>query len=379
MEQRNSESDNNIPMDIIYLDFSKAFDKVPKHRLIQKLKSHSIKGNVLSWINNWLTGRRQRVIINGEQSTWEPVLSGVPQGSVLGPLAFIIYINDIDTLTKFITIMRKFADDTKLAQCILSEEDRDKLQDCLNLLCEWADIWGMSFNVAKCKILHVGHNNPKYEYFMNGIKLSEVKIEKDIGVKVSHDLKPSIQCLEAAKTANYMLGTISRAFHFRDRHVFLNLYKQYVRCHLEFSVSAWCPWTAVDKDVLERVQRRAVNMISGLSGRNYEDKLKELRLESLEKRRIYIDMLQTFKIIHGFDDVKSDTWFNTVGSGEHRLTRLTADPLNLMPSRSRLELRANFFSQRVVNLWNSLPGEVKNARNPKMFKNIYQRYAGDIV
>ena len=80
-----------------------------------------------------------------------------------------------------------------------------------------------------------------------------------------------------------------------------------------------------------------------------------------------------------FDDVKSDTWFNTVGSGEHRLTRLTADPLNLMPSRSRLELRANFFSQRVVNLWNSLPGEVKNARNPKMFKNIYQRYAGDIV
>ena len=329
-------------MDIIYLDFSKAFDKVPKHRLIQKLKSHSIKGNVLSWINNWLTGRRQRVIINGEQSTWEPVLSGVPQGSVLGPLAFVIFINDIDTLTKFITIMRKFADDTKLAQCILSEEDRDKLQDCLNLLCEWADIWGMSFNVAKCKILHVGHNNPKYEYFMNGIKLSEVKIEKDIGVKVSHDLKPSIQCLEAAKTANYMLGTISRAFHFRDRHVFLNLYKQYVRCHLEFSVSAWCPWTAVDKDVLERVQRRAVNMISGLSGRNYEDKLKELRLESLEKRRIHIDMLQTFKIIHGFDDVKSDTWFNTVGSGEHRLTRLTADPLNLMPSRSRLELRANF-------------------------------------
>ena len=86
----------------------------------------------------------------------------------------------------------------------------------------------------------------------------------------------------------------------------------------------------------------AVNMISGLSGRNYEDKLKELRLESLEKRRIYIDMLQTFKIIRGFDDVKSITGFNTVGSGEHRLTPLTADPLNLMPSRSRLELRANF-------------------------------------
>ena len=151
------------------------------------------------------------------------------------------------------------------------EEDRDKLQDCLNLLCEWAEIWGMSFNVTKCKILHVGHNNPKYEYFMNGIKFSEVKVEKDIGVKVSTDLKHPIQCQEAAKTANYILETISRAFHFRDRYVFLNLYKQYVRCHLKFFVSAWSPWTAVDKDILERVQRRAINMISGLSGRNYED------------------------------------------------------------------------------------------------------------
>ena len=131
MEKIMLESDNNIPMDVIYLDFSKAFDIVPKHRLIHKLKSHSIEGNVLSWINNLLTGRRQRVIINGEQSTWEAVL------------------------------------------CTLA---CDILQDCLNLLCEWADLWGRSFNVAKCKILHVGHNNPKYEYFMNGIKLSEVKI-----------------------------------------------------------------------------------------------------------------------------------------------------------------------------------------------------------
>ena len=121
-------------------------------------------------------------------------------------------------------------------------------------------------------------------------------------------------------------------------------------------------------------------MISGLLGRNYEDKLKELRLESLENRRIYIDILQTFKIIRRFDDVESsNTWFNIVGSGEHRLTRLTADPQNLMSSRSRLELIANCFSPRVVNLCNSLPGKVKTLEILKCLKNIYQRYAGDIV
>ena len=110
-------------------------------------------------------------------------------------------------------------------------------------------------------------------------------------------------------------------------------------------------------------------MISGLLGRNYEDKLKELRLESLENRRIYIDILQTFKIIRGFDDVESsNTWFNIVGSDE--LTRLTADPLNLMSSRSRLELIANCLSPRVVNLCNSLPGKVKTLEILKCLKTF---------
>ena len=120
-------------------------------------------------------------------------------------------------------------------------------------------------------------------------------------------------------------------------------------------------------------------MISGLSSGIYVDKLKVLKLESLENRRTYIDKLRTYKIIYGFDDVASDTWFNLVRAGEHKLTRLTADPLNFIPSRSRLEVRSNFFSQIVVNLWNSIPGDIKNSRNPKLLKNNYKRYAGDIV
>ena len=368
-----SEVDDNNPMDIIYLDFSKAFDKVPKMRLLEKIKAHNIHGDILKWIESWLTGRRQRVVLNGSASSWSPVESGVPQGSVLGPLAFVIFINDLDLCAQLIRILKKFADDTKVGHIVRTDEERNELQTCLDLLCDWADTWGMSFNTDKCKVLHVGHNNPQYSYTMNGYTLSEPGWEQDIGVKVKENLKPSLQCSSASKRANFVLGQISRAFHFRDRHVFLRLYKTYVRCHLEFAVSAWSPWTERDKYALEKVQRRAVRMITGLKGKNYEEKLKELGMLSLEDRRIRYDMVQVFKILYKFDDVDSRVWFQTMENSA-RDTRLSSYPLNLTTTRSRLEIRQHFFSQRVVNLWNDLPVHVKDSRNPKIFKQRFDEW-----
>ena len=123
-----------------------------------------------------------------------------------------------------VSIISKFADDTKLANTAATVEERTALQDNLNGLCKWADIWGMEYNIAKCKVMHVGNQNINHDYFMNNSKLEAVDYEKDVGVTVSKDLKPSIHCANAAMAANRMLGIISRAFHYRDKCVFLRLY-----------------------------------------------------------------------------------------------------------------------------------------------------------
>ena len=151
----------------------------------------------------------------------------------------------------------------------------------------------------------------------------------------------------------------------------VDLYKEYVRPHLEFSISAWCPWTQADIDTLEKVQKRMVSMIAGLQDMNYESKLKAINLTSLADRRTRFDMVETYKIIHGKSKVDRSTWFSFASEHSSRNTRLTADPLNITVKRSRLELRKNFYSNRVTEKWNSLPAELKNAKSISQFKAGY--------
>ena len=181
-----------------------------------------------------------------------------------------------------------------------------------------------------------------HTYYMSGIALQEVSTEKDIGVLLDSSLKPSKQCAEAARRANAILGEISRAFHFRDRFVYVNLYKKYVRCHMEFSVSAWCPWSVADKEALERVQRRAVAMVSGLTGTTYKERLEEIGLMSLETRRIRFDMIETFKMLNSFSDVDYTNWFNLIPPTAWQ-TRSNTGYMNLERSFARTQVRENFF------------------------------------
>ena len=164
---------------------------------------------------------------------------------------------------------------------------------------------GMEFNVAKCHVMHVGKRNIIQTYNMDGKALTRTEQERDIGVVMSDNLKPTVQCKKAAQTINAVLGQILRAFHYRDRYVFLDLYKQYVRPHMEFSVAAWSPWTVADTEGLEKVQQKAVRSISGLKGKTYEERLAEVGLPSLRERRKEIDMVQTFKIVSVSDRKKT--------------------------------------------------------------------------
>ena len=218
--------DQGLPVDVIYLDFQKAFDKVPHQRLLEKVKSMGIDGEVFEWIKSWLLGRLQRVVLNGKSSDWIEVNSGVPQGSVLGPLLFLIYINDID---EWVTCkLLKFADDTKLFQVVATKQDIDKLQEDLINICKWSKEWLMLFNQDKCRVMHIGFNNTRAEYTMDGFKLEDTNEERDLGIIMQEDLKFNKQCAKAANTANRILGMIKRNFSNLNKEIVLPLYKTLV-------------------------------------------------------------------------------------------------------------------------------------------------------
>ena len=144
-------------MDVVFLDFAKAFDKVPHQRLLLKVASLGIGGKLFDWISNWLLNRTQRVCINGTVSIWKLVLSGIPQRSVLGPLLFLMFINDLDL--NIHNVLLKFADDTKICSRIRNSDDEQKLQEDLNTLQEWAYTWQMKFNIQKCEVMRVGDSD----------------------------------------------------------------------------------------------------------------------------------------------------------------------------------------------------------------------------
>jgi hypothetical protein len=200
--------------------------------------------------------------------------------SVLGPTLFLIFINDIDSAAEATEAhIKKFADDTKCFMIVETEEDRKKFQAMLDSLAEWSADWQMLFNVDKCHVIHAGKKTPEFVYEWGGGHLEVTGEEKDVGVMITKTLKPSLQCARAAKKANQVLGQMARSIAYRDKFTFTRLYKVYVRPHLKYCSSAWSPYTVADKELLESVQRRAVRMITNISG-SYEQKLSELGLTS---------------------------------------------------------------------------------------------------
>ena len=277
--------DEGSPVDVIYLDFQKAFDKVPHQRLILKLKSHGMGNSIINWIEQWLTDRRQRVVVDGEVSGWKSVLSGVPQGSVLGPILFLVYINDLEE--GVIGKILKFADDTKLFTKTKVIGDKNNLQDDIDKLAKWSDKWQMLFNFGKCKCLHIGPGNTSMTY-ENGRDYFKYNRERKIlrSVTMNANMKASEQCRIAASKGNQVLGMIRRYISYKDKSLIVPLYKAIVRPHLEYCIQAWSPYIRKDIDMLEKTQRRAPKLIPGLRDLRYEERLKECGLTTLETRRL---------------------------------------------------------------------------------------------
>ena len=250
--------DSGKQLDVIILDFSKAFDTVPHSRLLGKLHHYGIKGNLLRWIEELLVGRTQSVLVDGTKSPEEAVLSGVPQGTVLGPLMFLLYINDMPSQVQRDTRCRLLADDSLLYRVIDSTLDQVQLQQDLKNLEKWALDWGMVFNPSKCYVMHIngGRTHRPYLYELCGVLLKSVTQERYLGVILTQSLSWSNHISQVSVNANQKLGFIKRNLKGSPQELKRLAYITLVRSGMEYASPVWDPSTSKDQDALERESKR---------------------------------------------------------------------------------------------------------------------------
>ena len=322
-------------------------------------------------MKDFLADRKQRVIINGSSSEWISITSGIPQGSVLGPILFLVFINDLPDAMS--VCIRLLADDSKIFSRIKTQENRAAVQVDVTRVEFWADIWDMFYNKKKCHHLHVGNHTPVGNYTMmedkKPIEIEKVEYEKDLGIIVDNKLNFREHITSKVNIANRNLGIMFKTFTYMDQEMFLNLYKSMVRPHLEYGSQIWSPVYKKDKIIIENVQRRGTRLVKSLQHLPYEKRLETLGLPTLEYRRERADMVQVYKIISGIDKLDTDALLTFSSQGRKR-----GHSLKLFKRRARLNLRKNSFSNRIVDVWNTLPEFVVKAPSLNAFKNRLNKH-----
>ena len=353
--------------DAIYLDFATAFDTVSHQKLLFKLETYGVTGKALQWIKAFLSGRTQRVYIGSAVSTSVPVSSSVPQGTVLGPTLFIIFINDIADCVLNSSI-RLFADDAKLYKKIGDRNvDPFVLQADLARIVDWSNRWQLRLSKAKCKTLCITNRRNHYDsiYSIDNHHLEAVTSIKDLGYTVSSNLKFSQHCAIISAKALRTSALIFRVFRSKSVSVLLRAYKVYVRPIVESGSPVWNPHLCKDIDVIEKVQRYFTRRIFNRCGMQmlpYSQRLVFLDIETLERRRIKTDLLMCYKIKNRLIDLEFDQFF------EYRAGNTRGHSAKLIVKKNRINARKYFFSNRVVNQWNSLTESQVTARSLGAFK-----------
>ena len=366
--------EDNKSVHAAILDFSKAFDKVPHQRLLHKLEYYGIRENLLKWFESFLTGRTQSVICDGSRSNPTMVSSGVPQGTVLGPLLFLLYVNDLPENLQ--SSVRLFADDALLYGIISSEDDCDKLQADLSELECWQDRWPMKFNPSKCKIISISTKKspPLKKYVFCGSELEEVDSVSYLGVTLTKNLKWSQHVSSISGKASKVLGLIKRNFWNCPRSVKETAYTTLVRPKLEYGCEAWDPHFKKDISSLEHVQRKAARFCLN----NYQptasvtEMLSELGWSSLETRRTIARLNLMYKICHGNVDIDKNSYLcsskicgtRTRSSHDYKFFNINATK----------DVYFYSFFPRTLRVWNKLPKDVVDSNSLEIFKTKISKY-----
>ena len=362
--------ETNKNADTLYLDLSKAFDKVNHQTLIHKLEEMKVTGKILAWITTFLTNRIQQVVVNGHKSIPAKVESGVPQGTVLGPALFIIYMNNVTEYIQNITI-QLFADDSKITTAVTNPTDRNKLIDALQSLLTWTTHNSMKFNEQKFQLLQIGRDDAlKLPYECNDITIKKSETVRDLGVLVSEDMSFKLHIAEITDKAKNFASWLLRTFSTRTEEVMLLLLKTYLIPRLEYSSAAWNPHQINEIEQLEGVQRSFTSRIENMENLNYYERLAKLKLYSLQRRRERFIIIHTWKIFKKLAPNDVQLKFHL-----HNRLGIQADRLPLKGQSERVKtLRHNFFSHSGPRLFNLIPGQIKSAQTLQTFKNKLDKF-----
>ena len=356
--------ETNTNADTLYLDLSKAFDKVNHQTLLHKLEQMKITGKILAWITSFLTNRTQTVVVNGHKSIPAKVESGVPQGTVLGPALFIIYMNNVTEYIQNIAI-QLFADDSKITTAITNSNDRNKLLDALKSLLVWTTHNSMKFNEQKFQLLQIGRDDDlKLPYECNEITINKSETVRDLGVLVSEDFSFKPHIAEITDKAKNFASWLLRTFRTRTEEVMLVLLKTYLIPRLEYCSAAWNPHQINEIEQLEAVQRSFTSRIDNMEHLNYYERLAKLKLYSLQRRRERFQIIHTWKIYKELAPNDVNLKFHM-----HNRLGIQADRLPVNAKSEKVKtLRYNFFSHSGPRLFNLIPGQVKSAQTLESFK-----------
>ena len=358
---------NRDALDVIYIDYEKAFDKVSHSKLFYKLKKFGIGGRLLRWMEIFIGRRRQTVKVGSSYSSMQNVDSGVAQGTLLGPLNFLLFISGVENVIdqdncKIIL----YADDSKTYAKCNNVEEVFQLQENISSLARWCEEWQLSINSEKCEVLHIGRTNNNHRYVINGIEIGSSLNCRDLGVIIGNDLYYRAHFENISRNSHFLCKQYRKSFTSKNTEFLLFLYKTYVLPKIEYASNVWSPYYKKDVDLIENIQRKYTKFLPGMFHLSYTDRLTRLKLQTLEERRIYLDMILLYKIIHGLIEID----FNKYFSFNNANTRGHSFKLNM--NSSRLNCHKYHFFNRVVKIWNSLPDDIVTASKLSVFKkNIF--------